>query len=171
LTAATLSDALENTYQTELRLLRAHSLNVLLEGTAAATDNMLHLVRPHIRAPLVWHPRQAPLELPTSETAGLILRDVSALTDDEQTRLLLWLGGPGARTHVVSTTEYSLFTLVMHGLFDAALYYRLNVLLLRIGPSRVQSDAHFVRADAGRAARRPAPSALGELLSGDEREG
>ena len=65
------------------------------------------------------------------EVAGaLILEEVSTLTTEDQTRLLAHLDA-GPRTQIVSTSEHSLFTLVVRGLFNAALYYRLNVVLLR----------------------------------------
>jgi transcriptional regulator of aromatic amino acid metabolism len=62
----------------------------------------------------------------------MILRNVGALTTADQARLLVWLQHEGFGAQVVSTTEPPLFALVAKGLFDVALYYRLNVLLLRI---------------------------------------
>jgi DNA-binding NtrC family response regulator len=47
--------------------------------------------------------------------------------------LLAWTGESGWRTRIISTTPRQLFALVASGLFDAALYYRLNVMLLRAG--------------------------------------
>jgi transcriptional regulator of acetoin/glycerol metabolism len=48
----------------------------------------------------------------------------------EQAALLEWLDGE--RKQVVSTTVDPLFPLIARGLFDEALYYRLNVMLMRI---------------------------------------
>ena len=82
----------------------------------------------------------APLHLPDGAATPVILKNVAALTDGDQARLLVWLQREGFGAQVVSTTERPLFALVAQGLFDAALYYRLNVLLLRIGaanPRRV----------------------------------
>jgi hypothetical protein len=106
---------------------------VLLEGPVAATDAVLLLLQPHIREPILWNRPQAPLNLPSGETHALILREAAALSGDDQRRLLEWLGGAGAGTQIVSTTERPLFTLVADGLFDRALYYRLNVMLLHVG--------------------------------------
>ena len=119
-------------YDLELRIFSEHRCNVLLEGTVAATDAALILLRSHIRGPIVWHRPPATLDLPSRETGALILRDASALSRDEQQRLLVWIDDTGSRTHVVSTSSRSLFALVTAGLFDGALYYRLNVLLLRV---------------------------------------
>ena len=135
--ATAIGVSLLDSYQRELRILRAHPHNVLLEGPVDATDAALGLLRPHIREPLLRHVPHGALDLPQRETRGLILRNVSTLTADDQTKLLMWLGDEGAHTQVVSTTDYPLFPLVAHGLFDAALYYRLNVVLLRLGNSVV----------------------------------
>ena len=80
-------------------------------------------------------PSTARLEFPSSETRSLILRDAAALNRDAQRRLLAWIGDAGLGTQIISTTERPLFPLVAKGLFDATLYYRLNVVLLRVGPN------------------------------------
>ena len=53
-----------------------------------------------------------------------------ALDRHEQAALLRWLDAD--RKQVVSTTAQPLFPLVARGLFDKALYYRLNVMLVSI---------------------------------------
>ena len=123
-------------YQTELEILRTAPSSVLLEGPAAATDAVLLLMEPHLRRPLVRNPPHSSFELPEGPTGGLILRDVAALSPGDQARLLAWLQGEGFGAQVVSTTERPLFAVVAQGLFDAALYYRLNVVLLDLGASR-----------------------------------
>jgi hypothetical protein len=120
-------------FQTEWRSLRACRHNVLLEGSLSATNAVLGLLEPHIRGPIVWNGPQTPLNLPGGELGGLILRGVADLSAGDQTRLLAWLGGPGSRTQIVSTTERPLFALVARKLFDETLYYRLNVVLLHVG--------------------------------------
>ena len=62
----------------------------------------------------------------------MILRDVTGLTASDQKRLLAWIGSTGSLTQIVSTTERPMFALVAQGLFDEALYYRLNVILIRV---------------------------------------
>jgi len=135
MSAATAPDvSLLDLHQLEWRILREHLHNVLLEGAVAATEAVLLLLQPHIGRPIRSHRARAPLDLPRGETGALILRDVAALSGDDQRRLLQWLGGAGSRAQVISTTERPLFALVRGGFFDAALYYRLNVMLLRVGP-------------------------------------
>jgi hypothetical protein len=127
--------ALLDSYQAELEVLQAHPHNLLLEGPAAATDAALLLLQPHVREPLVSNLAHAPLHLPDGAPRPMILRGVAALTACDQARLLAWLQSEGFGTQVVSTTERPLFALVVQGLFDEALYYRLNVILLRVGPT------------------------------------
>jgi hypothetical protein len=106
--------------------------NVLLEGPAAATDAILLIVEPHLREPVYWKRRGAPLTLPPGEVGALILQDVGDLGVEEQAKLLTWLDGTAIRrTQIVSTTAGPLFSLVKRGRFSASLYYRLNVMLLR----------------------------------------
>ena len=119
-------------FQLESIILRTCRHNVLLEGPVAETNAVLRLLQSHLRGPIVWN-RPPPLELPSGNTGVLILRGVAALSAEDQTRLLAWIGGPGSRTHIVSTTERSLFALVAQGLFDDTLYYRLNTMLVRVG--------------------------------------
>jgi hypothetical protein len=130
-----------DSYQTELGILRAPSANVLIEGPSAATDDVLLVLRLHLRKPLVNDLAHRPLHLPNGAATPVILRNVASLTTDDQARLLVWLQGEGFGAQVVSTTERPLFALVAQGLFDAALYYRLNVFLLRIGATDSRREA------------------------------
>jgi len=117
----------------ERRILSWHPCNVLLEGADTATDAALRSWQRNLAEPIHCHWPQAPLELPGSETRTLILRDAAALSGDDQQRLLEWSGDTGSGTQIISMTTHALFSLVAAGLFDAALYYRLNVILLRVG--------------------------------------
>jgi hypothetical protein len=107
-----------------------HSL--LLQGPKASTQAALHFLTPHLASPVFWKPGGAQLELPESGGGVLVLHDVGDLTREAQARLMRWLDHSVERKQVVSTSEYSLFGLVARGLFDEALYYRLNVVLLNL---------------------------------------
>ena len=120
-------------YECEWRILREHRCNVLVEGDGARTTAVLRLLLPCTPEAVVWHRPHTPLELPGRETQTFILRNATSLSASDQARLLGWLGDTGWRTQIISTSESPLFTLVEGGLFDATLYYRLNVLLLRVG--------------------------------------
>jgi hypothetical protein len=104
--------------------------NVLVEGAEPATEYLLTLLAPHLRAPVIRPHALMPLALPTGACGALVLTDVSALSGREQAVLLRWLDARSDDTQVVSTTVRPLFPLVALGHFDAALYYRLNTMLV-----------------------------------------
>jgi len=79
---------------------------------------------------VVWTGSETLEKLNTSAQT-LILRNVESLCGDQQARLLEWLGGAAPRSRIISTTEHPLFGRVEAALFDAALYYRLSVVVLR----------------------------------------
>jgi hypothetical protein len=135
----------------DLELLSTRECSVLLEGPATATEAVLRLLHSHLGEPVEWHQPPAPLALPRSETRTLILRNACALTGDAQRGLLAWLGDAAPAPRIISTTARPLFPLVAEGLFDAVLYYRMNVLMLRVGTgstgvpmSQVVHDHHDV---------------------------
>src|ERR1041384_1135022 len=82
----------------EWRVLSEQPCNVLIEGTAAATDAALPQLQPHILEPIVWHRPTATLELPSGETRTLMLTDAAGLSSDGPQRVLARLGAGGART-------------------------------------------------------------------------
>jgi Sigma-54 interaction domain len=133
MSVATATDgSLLASYRTDSRILTEHPCNMLVEGAVDATDAVLCFLQPHLREAIVWHQSPAPLDLPSGETRALILRHAASLSRDDQRRLLAWMGDAGSRTRIISTTARPLFALVVSGLFDAALYYRLNVMLVRV---------------------------------------
>jgi Sigma-54 interaction domain len=123
-------DQYQHQHQPEWASLCTHRHNVLIEGPVAETHALLLLLQPHIGKPILWKRPHARLELHGRDAGALILEDVSNLTTEDQTRLLAHVDAV-PRTQIVSTSEHPLFTLVVRGVFDAALYYRLNVVLLR----------------------------------------
>jgi Sigma-54 interaction domain len=125
-------------YRAEWRSLLANRHNLLVEGPLTVTHAALLLLKPHIGAPIEWKRPRGRFELPSREGGALILEDVGTLTADDQTELLARLDRARSHPHIISTTEHSLFALVARGLFDPALYYRLNVVLLRFN----QRDRH-----------------------------
>lgn len=106
--------------------------SMLLEGAEDSTEGILTLLTPHLYQPFVWSHAQMPFTSPPGDCATLVLRDVGALARHQQVGLLEWLDDPNDRKQVVSTSVRPLFPLVGSGLFDESLYYRLNVILLRI---------------------------------------
>jgi transcriptional regulator of acetoin/glycerol metabolism len=73
----------------------------------------------------------AALQLPPDHRARtLILRDVDALTPEQQQQVLGWLQQDRADVQVVATSARPVWPLVESGHFDASLYYALNVVCL-----------------------------------------
>jgi transcriptional regulator of aromatic amino acid metabolism len=104
--------------------------NVLLEGAEAATQACVAELEPLLGVQSVRR-RHGHLEFPTGATT-LILREVSTLAMHEQSQLLdWWIAGLG-RPRLVSTSSEPLFARVERGLFAEALYYKLNVILVRV---------------------------------------
>jgi transcriptional regulator of acetoin/glycerol metabolism len=113
--------------------------NAILEGPEHAAEDLLLLLEPSLRTPAIRKRAPIALELPTEGCGALVLRNVSELDRDEQAALLRWLDAE--RKQVVSTTARPLFPLIAKGLFDEALYYRLNITLMRFDSTGAPLDA------------------------------
>lgn len=122
-------------YETEWQILMERQCNVLLEGNAAATEAALGALQPYIGDPVLWHRPPAPLDRPAADTRALFLVDADQLSVEDQRRLLEWTGARGWRMQIITTASTPLFALVIAGLFDPTLYYRLNALRLNLRPS------------------------------------
>ena len=119
-------------FHAEWHAVRTWHHNVLIEGSEAASDRVLALLKPHLPEPSVWRRPPAPLELPTGKIASLVLENVGALNDHDQNRLLAWLEGEGSSAQLVALSTDALYARVVAGTFVPDLYYRLNVVLLRV---------------------------------------
>src|ERR1019366_4604634 len=120
--------------------------NVLIEGSELAIDAFMARLRPWLSEPVVRCSLPGVLVLPPAETGALILRDVAALALEQQDTLVHWMDELPRRVQVISATSTCLFSCVQRGLFRAALYYRLNIVL-----------EHAPRLDTGRVAIQGAP--------------
>jgi len=115
--------------------------NILLEGPRADTDAVLAELLPSLRTPVMTRRSgRRRLKIPAGTTGALVIQDVASLSSLDQGHLMGWLGEPGGR-HVISMTEEPLFLLVARGEFNEGLYYRLNVVLLRLGGTSALPDA------------------------------
>ena len=102
--------------------------NLLLTGSNDLIQFALTTLMPSLRGPIAIWMSPRPLTLPAPMAAGtLSLRDIDALSAFDQFRLLKWLEQPNQRTRIISTTGTPLRARVEMGLFDPALYFRLNV--------------------------------------------
>jgi hypothetical protein len=125
----------------EWRSLCTERPNLLLEGSEESTEGVLLFLAPYLRKPVLWKPSQVPFVNPTGECGAFVLQNVAALDREGQSDLFRWLDEADRRTQVVSTTSQPLFPLVARGLFDEALYYRLNVVLLCVDSSTADALA------------------------------
>ena len=105
--------------------------NVLVTGPAEALTAFVRDARPAMREPVRWAANTTLLQSEPGHT--LILTDVNALDDAGQQWLMQQLNEPdGADTQVISLSSVPLYSLVETNRFDAALYYRLNTIHLKI---------------------------------------
>ena len=104
--------------------------NVLIEGPPSETAAVLACLTPHLEAPVGWMVAGVAF-VPPAHAGSLILQDVARLSGPAQVQLREWLASaPGMS--LISTASEPLFRLVDEGRFDETLYYRLNVILLRL---------------------------------------
>lgn len=122
----------------DLYMVRLKRTNLLVVGDRAARDMVLDELRLTPRDAIVsWRPGQ-PLDLPPpGRTTTLILHDVDQLTVAAQGAVLRWLDQSAGRIWVVSTAAEPLWPQVESGVFSDVLYYRLNIVCVR-----VPSDEH-----------------------------
>jgi hypothetical protein len=106
--------------------------SMLLEGPEASIQAALQLLTPHLQEPVTWLQRGISQALPAEGSGALVVENIAALDRLDQARLRVWLDDAHPR-QVVSTSAYPLFPLVDCGLFDAGLYYRLNVVRFSVG--------------------------------------
>jgi hypothetical protein len=114
------------------RRLCAARHNVLLLGPVCATDAALAVIAPCLLQPVAWKKAESKFDPTAGGIASLILHEVGSLNKSEQIQLRDWLENAHARPQIVSTTTHPLFGMVERGMFDATLYYRLNVVLLEV---------------------------------------
>ena len=107
--------------------------NLLLEGPADATALAITLLELDLPRPIVWRRPGGPLELRCGVRFTLILEDAPGLDGRQQAQLREWIEQVQPPARIVSTASTPLFSWVRRGHFDEVLYYRLNVMLLRLG--------------------------------------
>jgi hypothetical protein len=103
--------------------------NILIVGSERTAETALQELSFMFAGPADIRLLPGPLlPLPRANCAALILRNVEALTAEQQMELSRWLDSrPGVP--VVSVTSSSVFPLVGNGTFSERLYYRLNMIV------------------------------------------
>jgi Sigma-54 interaction domain len=113
--------------------------NLLLIGPDAATREYLDRLVASWPSPIRLCDSAEPF-LPTEPVHGLVVRDVERLKRHHQDELIEWLDGAGHATPVISTSGRSLFPLVQQGDFSDTLYYRLNMVTLKLDRAPIRTD-------------------------------
>jgi hypothetical protein len=112
----------------------ASQANALLVGPADVMALVWTFVWPALPKPVCWadHLR---FWLPPEGVPTLIVQGADELIESDQMGLLDWLQNEGQSTRVLATARHPVFPLVEQGTFAEALYYRLNTLTFRLGPT------------------------------------
>ena len=115
--------------QRDLGVARLTKANLLLVGTEREITRLVRLVVPDQSQAAVVRCQNGRLMLPSTPFGAgtIVIRDVDALTREDQWKLCEWLDSRSDRTQVVSTASAPLVPLVDSQVFNDALYYRLNV--------------------------------------------
>jgi DNA-binding NtrC family response regulator len=118
--------------QRDLGVARTTRANLLLVGTERQVTRLLRVAVADSSHAAVVRCQNGRLLLPSMPSGAetIVIRDVDALTSEDQWKLCEWLDSRSDRTQVISTASAPLVPLVDSQLFNDALYYRLNVVYL-----------------------------------------
>ena len=122
----------------DVDLARINKANLLVVGTERLVLGLVSSLVDDANSDVMIRCRDGLLRLPptSSQSGTVVLRDVDALKQEEQRRLLDWVDSANNRSQVVSTASAPLLPLVEARAFDAALYYRLNTVYIDLTVER-----------------------------------
>jgi len=112
----------------DVALARTTRTNVLVVGPDQAVSNALALIVIDLDRAVVIDRASERLRLPSPArpVQSVVIRNIDALTRDEQEHLIDWLMVSRGLSRVIATTSRSLVSLIEAGEFSPTLYYRLN---------------------------------------------
>jgi sigma-54-interacting transcriptional regulator len=114
----------------DLNVLRSAGVNALLIGQPDVVDGAIGAIRSDVRRIVAtWTPAEA-AGMPDIKHGTLVVRDVAAMTPDQQEQLLRWIDRRGVAAQVLATNVEPVWPMVEGGSFLERLYYRLNVLYI-----------------------------------------
>jgi hypothetical protein len=126
-------------------LWRSTRVNLFVIGADDVVAKLVASLWRYLATPIVVRRPGEPLRLsPSWRPVGtFVVYDVDTLTREEQHALNQLVCGGNGHTRVVSTASQSLLPMVEAGVFDDALYYRLNVVTIDLTPpstNHLQAD-------------------------------
>ena len=123
-------------------LARLTGVSLLVVGAENEAVAVIASLWQGLVTPIVVRHRGEPLQLSAFPPFGtFVIHGVETLTREEQDGLHDWLSAGNGRARVVSAASESLFAMVESGVFNDALYYRLNVVTIDL-TSPVLSHPH-----------------------------
>lgn len=117
-------------YDSEWTILRTFPVNALLIGAEHLTAAAIARLEKSFRQPqLTWVPTLA-ADVPEFAAGTLVIRGVDRLEASQQERLERWIDAHHGRVQLLSLARDPLFPQVLDGRFSAALYSRLNTVMV-----------------------------------------
>lgn len=116
----------------EWTILRTLPVNGLLIGALHLTAAAMARIDKTVRAPVVWWAPEQVVDVPDLTTGTLVIRDVDRLDEQQQDRLGKWICAHCPRVQVLALARAPLFARVTDGRFSAALYSRLNTVVVEV---------------------------------------
>ena len=121
-------------YKDDWAVLLRRRPNLLISGNRETADAFVLALTPYFGPPVRRLVCAASLRLPAAG-GTLILDGVEALNGQQQKTLFCWLDACShPEVQVISVAPTALYTYVEAGTFLDALYYRLNMVHLEVGP-------------------------------------
>jgi len=124
-------------HRDDLNLARIFKTNLFVVGTERLVLSLISSLAADVNSDVIQC-RDGLFRLPppSSQAETVVLRDVDALNQEEQLRLLDWVDSATNGSQVISTASAPLLRLVEARAFDAALYYRLNTVYIDLTGER-----------------------------------
>jgi hypothetical protein len=128
----------------DLEVARSLKASLLVVGAERLVLSLVSSLAADVNPDFVIRCRDGLLRLPrtSSQSGTVVLHDVDALKQEEQLRFLDWLNSAGNRIQVISTASGPLTGLVAARAFDAALYYRLNMVYIDLTVERLRRSIY-----------------------------
>jgi hypothetical protein len=116
----------------EWTIVRTLPVNALLVGAEHLTSAAVARLETSFRQPLMWWAPTVTADVPDLSAGTLIVRDVDRLEAKQQESLERLIAARGAHVRVLSLARDPLFPRVEEDRFSAALYSRLNTVIVEL---------------------------------------